>query len=508
GGAFADVSAVIRHAWTNRSTLLAESQSVRRALEDSSLPAWLVTKVLNERFVANTNTILDRQGRFSVNEAPTGMSQCLGTLDQRTCSGGYWTMFYPSLDAVELEMFTHCQGPNGAPAHDLGNGEFNLTPRPFPWPDLAAAYVIQVHRHFLRTGDRGFLERHWPFVKSALEWAIGLDETGDAIPTLKPGRGTTYDNQQWDGISAFLATLHEAGLTLGADIAGRMGEAALATSWSHLAAQAAASRQKHLWVEAGGYLRNAFDPATGKADEGVFLSALAGDWAILAGGGDVHLDKALLHRAMESIIRKCLLGRGMTDQGGKNNTQSAFMQYPMAYFAGAALLLGRDDLAWTFMFFQDQVIICPPSTHFNQTLTYNPDGTAYGLPYYMTAPASWLCVDALAGVVPDVDRRRLTLGTSWLWGHSPQKTPVFLTTGWFSVESRREATGVTLTLTPIRSFSPFPVQTLAVRLGETLTVSEALVNGWPVAVRSAAGTVELPVDFDPGRQAATVKIMP
>jgi len=33
---------------------------------------------------------------------------------------------------------------------------------------------------------------------------------------------------------------------------------------------------------------------------------------------------------MASIIRKCLLGRGMTDQGGKNNAQSDFMQYPMA----------------------------------------------------------------------------------------------------------------------------------------------------------------------------------
>jgi uncharacterized protein (DUF608 family) len=507
GRRFADVSAVVRHAWSNRPTLLEQSQWVRKALEDSSLPAWLVTKLLNERFVVNTNTTFDSLGRFSVNEAPTGMCNCLGTLDQRTCSGGYWTLFYPSLDAVELEMFTRCQGQNGAPAHDLGNGHFNLTPRGFPWPDLAAAYVIQVHRHFLRTGDRGFLARHWPFVKSAVEWAISLDETGDAIPTLKPGRGTTYDNQQWDGISAFIATLHEAGLALGADLAARAGDRAIAARWSQLASQAARSRQKHLWVESGGYLRNAFDPATGKADEGVFLAALAGDWAILAGGLDVHLDRAILGRAMESIFKKCLLGRGMTDQGGKNNTQSAFMQYPMAYFAGAALLLGRDDLAWNFALFQDQAITCPPSTHFNQTLTYNPDGTPYGLPYYMTAPASWLFMDAVAGNVPDLDHHRLTLGTSWLLGDSPRKTPVFLTSGWFSVESRCDAPGVTLTLTPIRSFAPFNVQTLALRLGEKCKASTALVNGRPVTAKSAAGTLELPVNFDPGRDALTVKIM-
>ncbi len=502
---FADVQAVVRHAWASRGQLLEQTQSVRKALEASTLPAWLVTKLLNERFVANTNTTFDNQGRFSVNEAPTGMHNCLGTLDQRTGSGGFWTMFFPGLDAVELEMFTRCQGQNGAPAHDLGNGEFNLTPRPFPWPDLAAAYVIQVHRHFLRTGDRAFLNLHWPFVRSAVEWAIGLDETGDAIPTLKPGRGTTYDNQQWDGISAFIATLHEAGLTLAADLAGRMEDAALATRWSQLAAKAAASRQKHLWVESGGYLRNAFDPATGKADEGVFLSSLAGDWAILAGGGDVHLDKAILNRAMESIVKKCLLGRGMTDQGGKNNQQSAFMQYPMAYFAGAALLLGREDLAWTFMFFQDQIITCPPSTHFNQTLTYNPDGTAYGLPYYMTAPASWFCIDALAGVVPDVDRQRLQLGTTWLW--SGQSVPVFLTSSWFAAAAHRDAQGVTLRLTPLKSFAPFRVKTLTLRAVGAGKVSQVLVNDKPATFGEAGGALHVPLEFDPGRDTLTVRIV-
>lgn len=506
GRAFADVGAVVRHAWAHRDSLLQGSQAIRKALEDSSLPAWLVTKLLNERFVANTNTTFDAQGRFSVNEAPTGMCNCLGTLDQRTCSGGYWAMFYPGLDAVELEMFTHCQGENGAPAHDLGNGQFNLTPRPFPWPDLAAAYVIQVHRHFLRTGDREFLALHWPRVKSALEWAIGMDDTGDAIPTLKPGRGTTYDNQPWDGVSAFIATLHEAGLALGADLAARAGEPAVAQRWSDLACQAARGRVKHLWVEAGGYLRNAFEPATGKADDGVFLSALAGDWAMLAGGLDVHLDRAMLWRAMDAISKKCILGRGLTDQGGKNNTQSAFMQYPMAYYAGAALLLGRDDLAWNFAYFQDQAITCPPSTHFNQTLTYNPDGTPYGLPYYMTAPASWLFFEALAGSVPDVDARRLTLGTTWLLSAPARKTPVFLTTGWFSLESRREGHLLTLTLTPLRSFRPFRVQTLALRLGPDLDASTVLLNGQPVSARSSPSGLELPVDFDPGREGLTVRL--
>lgn len=503
---FPNVDSVLRHAVANRDHLLDQTRQVRLAMENSSLPGWFTTKLLDERFVATTCSTLDSEGRFSINEAPTGMCGCLGTLDQRTASGGYWTMFFPTLDAVELEMFTRCQEPTGCPAHDLGKGEFDLQPRGTPWPDLAASYVIQVHRHFLRTGDRAFLQLHWPFLKAAMDWAIAMDESGDAIPTLKPGRGTTYDNQQWDGISAFIATMHEAALSLAADLAGRMNQPALKQQWGDLAARAADSRKKYLWMEQGGYMRNAFDPATGKADDACFLAALAGDWAMLAGGQPTHLEPALLRRAVKGIAQRCLFDNGMTDQGGLANTQSAFMQYPMAYFAGAAAMLGLDDVAWDFAALQDRIITRPPSTRYIQILTYHPDGNPWGLPYYMTATASWLLLDALAGVVPDVDRSRLQLGTSYLWSPAARTTPVFLSSSWMHLEATRAGRQYSLRITPLRSFAPFEVTTLALRIDDLAGSVEATVNGQAVIATVQDGCVLLPVRFDPGLDAVSIEL--
>ena len=505
---FKDAQAVIEYAWGRRSELLAQTQMVRERLRDSSIPPWFVDKLLDERFVANTCTVLDAKGRFSVNEAPTGMCGCLGTLDQRACSGGYWTMFFPRLDAVELELFTHCQ-EGGCPAHDLGKGEFDLTPRGQAWPDLAAAYVIQVHRYFLRTGDRSFLELHWPYLRAAMDWAISLDETGDAIPTLKPGRGTTYDNQQWDGISAFIATMHEAALALAADLADRMNEPSLAEQWRELGVKAAQSRKKYLWMENEGYIRNAYDPRSGKSDDACFIASLAGDWAMLAGGLQTHLEPELLRQAARGIFERCLFPEGMTDQGGSEKPQSAFMQYTMAYYAGAMALLDMDKAAWEFVTLQDSVITRSPSTRYIQTLTYDPHGCAQGLPYYMTAPASWLFLDALSGVVPDVDRGRLQLGCEGLWNGPSRKVPVFTSTSWFNVETNIDKNGtIRLGLTPLRKIAPYAVQTLALVLPDSAKgkKTKATVNGKSMVAEEQTGILELKVSFDPGQDALQIEI--
>ena len=47
-----------------------------------------------------------------------------------------------------------------------------------------------------------------------------LRSAGSAfLTTLRRGRGTTYDNQHWDGLSSFMASMQEAGWTLAADLA-------------------------------------------------------------------------------------------------------------------------------------------------------------------------------------------------------------------------------------------------------------------------------------------------
>ncbi|MFH1008840.1 MAG: GH116 family glycosyl-hydrolase [Candidatus Latescibacterota bacterium] len=500
---FSDAGEGIAYAWRERDRLLRETRALRVFLETSSLPSWLVNKLLDCRFVAHTNTTLTREGLFSVNESPTGMCGCLGTLDQRTCSGAYWTACFPDLDARELFLFTLRQGEGGNPSHDLGSGTFSPERAGSSWPDLAAAYVVQVHRHFLRTGGRAFLQAHWPSVKAALGWAIGLDDTGDAIPILKPGRGTTYDNQQWDGISAFIATMHEAGLTLGADLAERSGEEALSRRFLELARQANESRKRLLWVaeEESGYFRNVYDPAKKEGDDSCFICSLAGDWAMAAGGMEPRLPQNMLHQALESIRRKNMFEEGMTDQSARAQTTSAFVQYPVAYFGAAALFFGRSDLAWDFLALHDRIVTRSPSTRTNQALTYEADGTPQGLPYYMTAPVTWLFLDGLSGVVPDVDRHRLQIGSDWLFRLEGGVVPVVLSSSWFMLACFREEQEMRLDFVPVRAEYPFRVTELVIRVPDGEEIQAVSMNGTAVQVqKESKERFGVPTDFDPGKE--------
>jgi uncharacterized protein (DUF608 family) len=500
---FRDAAEVVETAWGERDRLLTQTRALRAFLESSSLPSWFVRKLLDCRFVAHTNTTLTKDGLFSVNESPTGMCGCLGTLDQRTCSGAYWTACFPEADAKELHLFTLRQGEAGNPSHDLGSGEFKLERAGATWPDLVAAYVIQVHRHFLRTGDRAFLKTHWSSIQAALQWAIRQDDTGDAIPTLKPGRGTTYDNQQWDGISAFIATMHEAALTLGADLAERSGEKALSRRWLELAERANESRKKYLWVgdEDRGYFRNVYDPAKQEGDDSCFICSLAGDWALAAGGMEPRLPQDMLHQALRSIRSKNMFEQGMTDQSARSEETSAFMQYPVAYFGAAALFFGLSDLAWDFLALQDRIVTKAPSSRYNQVLTYEADGNPQGLPYYMTAPVTWLFLDGLSGVVPDLDRQRLQIGSDWLFRSEGARLPVVLSSSWFMLECLRDEKEIRLDFIPVKAVRPFRVKELVVRWPVEAPVKMVSVDGIEVEPRKEkGGRFVIPADFDPGKE--------
>jgi len=428
------------------------------------------------------------------------MCGCRGTLDQRTCSGSYWTTFFPTLDAIELELFAKCQMDSGMPSHELGFGDFDISKKGNAWPDLAAAYVIEVHRHYLKTGDNKFLAYHWPNLRAAMDWAISLDDTGDGIPTLKAGRCTTYDNQHWDGISSFAASIHEAALTLAADIAERLGEEADSTRWKEFADRAHESRMKYLWVDEGdvGYFRNAYNPATGIADDSCFICSLVGEWAMLSAGLKPRLSEDKIQKALKSIRCKNMFEHGMTDQSARLDT-SAFMQYPIAYYGAAALMTGHSDLACEFLKLQDEIITRPPSTHYNQTLTYKTDGSPWGLPYYMTATVSWLFLDAIAGVVPDVSKQTLYLNPQLLPGEQTLRTPVFLATSWFMLEYRVEADDFKVSIKPLQRFDTFSVSKLVLRLPVGLSVNTIFVNGIKVYSPNTSDFTTIPVSFDPGQ---------
>lgn len=442
---FADVHSVMDYAIANADRLLEASMQTSRMMKQSDLPEWFIRRLLNDRFVADTATWYEKNGDFSVNEAPTGMSGCLGTLDQRAASQDFWCTFFPELDANELESFRLCQGADGQCSHDIGHSEIEIrTTLHTQWPDLAAAYTHQVYRHWQRTGDQAFIDRHYPHVKKAIEWACSMDDTGCGIPYIKKGRGTTYDNQHWEGVNSFIASVHMAMLRLAADMAQRLGDPD-AEKYASMAEKAKESRMAMLWDDQRRLFRNAYVNKTGEVDASTFIASLAGDWYLMSAGMRSLVDEAYLRDAAKGILRDCYCEEGLTDQGGRKET-AAFMQYPSAYYCAPAMLLGCVEEAWKAMEINDRVLTTAPSNHFIQGLTYNFDGgPRWALPYYMTAPASWTVLDAIAGVVPDLRDNTLHV--------SPQmegRIPVFTKDSWFMLEVSKEK----INFIPIHSKHP------------------------------------------------------
>jgi len=78
-------------------------------IRDSSLPAWLQTKLINGAFPTTTSSVWTADGIFSMHESPTEMAGAVGTIDQRLAAHPFTFAFFPELDRCELDWFRKCQ---------------------------------------------------------------------------------------------------------------------------------------------------------------------------------------------------------------------------------------------------------------------------------------------------------------------------------------------------------------------------------------------------------------
>ena len=454
---FSSAEEILAYCRENHDRLYAESKQINDILHGSTLPERFVHRLLDDRFVLSTCSWFDKDGNFSINEAPTGMGGCLGTLDQRTASQCLYTTFYPELDDRELELFRLSQAEDGMCAHEIGFATIKLWARPFSkWPDLVASYIIQVYHHYQRTGDKEFLRRHWPHIVKAVDWTGTMDDMNCGIPYICTGRGTTYDNQFWEGINSFISTMQLAAYRVGSACAAVMGETETAKKWSALGDKAMQTRMKYLWDGENRRFINAYDPKQDKKDDSVFIASLAGEWAALRAGLKPDLDEKAISDAASAILSECFGENGLTDQGGRKDTTTGFTQYPLAYLASPAMYCGNSSVAAAVEEITDKVITNPLcSTRYSQALTYRFDGRRHGLPYYMTAPASWNLLEACAGLKADLGSGTLRLSPK---GEGRIKLPVFLTNAWFYVEKDETS----FTLTPLREIASYAFRTIEI----------------------------------------------
>lgn len=418
-------------------------------LSRSTLPEWLKQKLVNDMFPILTCSYFTKEGYFSINEAPTGMMGCLGTMDQRLACNVIYTNFYRELDKSELNLFALTQGKDGSISHDLGAGTFEITERGGSWSDLASSFLLQIYKHYLYTGDREFFDAMYPRIKRAVAWQKTIDYDGNGIPDVGAGNGTTYDTYHWYGTSAFVAGLWLAELKACMRMAELQGDDSFKEECEAMFLRAQKSMIGELWTDrydCGGYFKSYYDAAGTHRTENCFIAQLAGQWAAdLMDLGDL-LPEEKIRETIRTITRQNVRLEGMPGMNDETTPKGeydwfgyTFVQYDEVYYGCLAIYRG----------FVEEGLECFRRVYemnkhapWNVPLTQHADGHIIGLPYYMTNPASFFILEALSGYVPDVVGGKMKLAPR-IGKEERLSVPLFSPSLWIWFDYEQAETGRT-----------------------------------------------------------------
>lgn len=452
---FPDALTTARYALDHADRLHAATLGWQSFLLDSNLPEWLTYKLINNLFPMSSCSMYLEDSRFGINEAPTHMNGCMGTIDQRSACATPYVMLFPEIAKSELKQFADQQiGPDhparhgehwdaatgtfgrkldrlGAIKHEIGWDELeeghlghkvwcNLH-----WPDLTAVFVLQCYQQIIWTGDENFLQESWPKIKLALEFHRRLDQNGDGLADLWGPGSSTFDNDQFPyfGASTFVATLDLAALKAAIKLAEYMGESDTARKFRSDFEKAQSTVERDLWNEKGYYnswVDNQFENWKGgerehdRVSENTMLSHLAGVWFARMLDLDPILDGNRVAQSLETLYQHnvrpnpyCAPNEVKPD--GTNSWSWPY--YGEVYYAANAIYQGQIDQGIEMVRkFYDAAFV-KNTSHWDLPLSW--EGSDNSKPWwgrwYMTNPSSWNVLLAITGIHYNALEESLTI---------------------------------------------------------------------------------------------------
>jgi non-lysosomal glucosylceramidase len=395
--------------------IVAEGGALRQLLTAGSLPEWQRERLVNCAYPLVTNSVFYKDGRFSINEGPTEMAGCYGTIDQRLGSHPATQFLFPELNARELRQFAAYQSPNGGVNHDLGHGHLERGPLDQPWPDIPCSFAIQLARHAWSTGDATFAKEMWPRVKKAIARGRLWADAGGGVAQVggEDNLGTSYDGYHYVGTTPYMGTLWIAALQVAGEWARREGEPEVAAEMEELAAKAFERMEADLWN--GSYYRS-YASVTGPVNENCHAGMLAGEWyARMLAGRDV-LPQTRLRECGKAWMRlngakNFAVPPDEVSPEGELRSEYGWLPYVEAFGLAALAATGTKGIepVWKRILAAMQGDGRHPC---DTKLMYQPTtgGQSWGA-YYMTAPASWLVYEALLDFCFDASSGTLRVGT-------------------------------------------------------------------------------------------------
>jgi len=392
---------VLAHLFRRADRILQQAGELWELVRASNLPDWLQHRLVNCCYPLTTNSVFYRDGRFSINEGPTEMAGCHGTLDQRLGSHPATQLLFPRLNRNELEQFGRFQADDGGVNHDLGAGHLDRGASPTNWPDLTCSFIIQNARHAWSTAAADFEPTAYERSKKALRRHAQWAREGNGLAQLGEGMGTSYDGYQYYGSTPYLGTLWIAAMHVMRQWGQQHDDAELIGQIDQLLPAAQQRMDQDLWT--GRYYR-ACGSVHGPQNDNCHAGMLAGQWyARMLTGLDV-LPPDRLQSCASALLefnghRRFRIPPDEVSPDGQAATEFGWLSYVECFglAALASLRTGGVLPLWRRML---RHMTGRGRMPCDTRLMYRP---ATGEPswgaYYMTAPASWLVYEALLDFV-------------------------------------------------------------------------------------------------------------
>jgi len=471
--------------------ILAEAGALAGLLARTDLPEWMRRRLLNCCYPLITNSVLLADGRFSINEGPTEMAGCYGTIDQRLAAHPATLLLQPELNARELGEFAAVQADNGGMNHDLGHGHLESGPQDRAWPDLTCSFILQTARHAWATGDAAFESAMWPRARKALlrhkEWA---DAGGGVAQVGQSGLGTSYDGYHYEGTTPYMATLWIAALAVMRKWARRHDDGEVLAMIDPLIDAATARIEADLWN--GRYYR-AFGSPDGPANDNCHAGMLAGQFYARALAGQDVLPPERLAACADALTalngsERFAIPPDEVGPDGESGCEFGWLPYVESFCLAALGVLGDARMPGIWR----RVIAAMDAGGqrcCDTRLMYQPvSGEPSWGSYYMTAPASWLVYESMLDFAYSPDDGVLRLCPT-LAGRFALVHPLF-----WALATRD---GARLSLTIERVFSQQPLTIRAIEVpraaGGVTVAGEALkpTGGDGVYRRFVVGPITL-----------------
>ncbi|MCA9232132.1 MAG: hypothetical protein KDA57_15900 [Planctomycetales bacterium] len=215
---FEDAAAVVDYVFDNQDWLAGETRLWRDVYYDSTLPFWLLDRLMSTVSTLATGTCQWwADGRFYAFE---GVWCCPGTCTHVWNYAQAHARLFPELSRSVREMQDFNPRATGGGYHTesglvgfRGNDDYAA--------DGQCGTVLKAYREHQASADNSFLQRFWPRIKQALLYSIEQDANSDGL--IENSQHNTYDIN-YEGPNTFVGSLYLAALRAGEEMAKEIGD--------------------------------------------------------------------------------------------------------------------------------------------------------------------------------------------------------------------------------------------------------------------------------------------